>query len=233
MTAAVLCYAAFVAIERRVAAPVVPPTLLTRRPVVSGAFVMLVATGLLFALFFLSSLYLQQVLGFSALRTGLLFLPVAVAITVGAQLGAHLIGRVGGRRVVAAGFVLTAVGAGMLTQLSPLDGAYTSVLPGFLVAALGIGPAFVAATSTTLANVAPDEAGVASGVVNTCHELGGSVGVAIVSTLAAGSIAAGATGIGGFTAAFTGCALAAGVAGVVALGLVPPGRPTAVTGHGH
>ncbi|MGH3980610.1 MAG: MFS transporter [Pseudonocardiaceae bacterium] len=233
VTAAAICYAGFIVIERRVGAPVVSPELLARRPVLSGAFVMLTATGLMLGLFFLTSLYLQQILGLSALRTGLLFLPVAVAITVGAQLGGNLIGRLGGRPVAAAGFLLTAVGAGMLTQISPLEGPYTSVLPGFLVAAFGIGPLFVAATSTTLANVSHHEAGVTSGLINTFHELGGSIGVAVVSTVAAGSIAAGATGIDGFTSGFTMCAVAAGVAGVVALGLVPPGKPAAVVGHGH
>ena len=232
MAAAVVGYGVFVVVESRVATPLMRPETMARRPVVSGTFLMLLATGLLLGLFFLTSLYFQHVRGFSALRTGLLFLPVAVAITVGAQLAAHLIGKVGGRAVAVASFVLTAAGAGLLSQLSADGNVYTEVLPGFLLAAFGIGPAFVTATTTTLANVPHAEAGVASGVVNTFHELGGSIGVAVVSAVAAASIAS-TSDIGGFTDAYLVCAIAAAVAALVALVLVPPGKPQGMTGHGH
>jgi MFS family permease len=159
---------------------------------------------------------------------------VALAITVGAQLAAHLISRVGGRIVAVVSFALVAIGAGLLTQVSPGDSVATSVLPGFLLAAVGIGPVFVTATTTTLANVPPAESGVASGVVNTFHELGGSIGVAVVSTIAAASLSAGAAGnVSGFTDGYLASAIAAAAAGVVALLLVPGGKPQAVAGHGH
>jgi MFS family permease len=193
---------------------------------------MLVATGLLLGLFFLTSLYFQHVRGFSALKTGLLFLPVAVAITIGAQLAAHLIGKVGGRSVAVVSLLLTAAGAGLLSQLSVAGNVYLDVLPGFLLAALGIGPVFVTATTTTLANVPHGEAGVASGVVNTFHELGGSIGVAVVSTVAAASIAS-TSEISGFTDAYVLCGITAVVAALIAVVLVPPGRPRGMTGHGH
>ena len=234
LVAAVACYAGFILIERSVRAPLMRAETLARRPVISGAFVMLLATGSMLGLFFVSSLYLQHVLRFSALETGLLFLPVAVAITLGAQLGGHLIGRIGGRPVAVAAFAVTAVGAGLMTRISPDASAYTTLLPGFVVAAFGIGPAFVTATTTTMANVPHHEAGVASGVVNTFHELGGSIGIAVVSSMAAASLAPGATGIGGFTAALTGVAMAAAVAAMVSLGLVPAGKPSGTfVGHGH
>jgi MFS family permease len=204
---------------------------MARRPVVSGAFLMLVATGLMLGLFFLTSLYVQHVLGLDALQTGLLFLPVALAVTAGAQAAAHLIARVGGRAVAAVGFGFTAAGAALLTQVSPGAGVLTGVLPGFLLAALGLGPAFVTATTTTLANVPRGESGVASGVVNTFHELGGSVGVAVVSTIAAAS-GGDTAALGGFTSGYVACAVAAAAA-VIAVVLVPPGRPEGVTGHGH
>jgi len=232
VAAAVLGYAVFVVVESRVAAPLMRPETMARRPVVSGTFLMLVATGLLLGLFFLTSLYFQHVRGFSALRTGLLFLPVAVAITIGAQLAAHLIGKVGGRPIAVVSLLLIAAGAGWLSQLSAGGDIYTEVLPGFLLAALGVGPVFVTATTTTLANVPHGEAGVASGVVNTFHELGGSIGVAVVSTVAAASIAS-TSDIGGFADAYLVCGIAAAVAALVAVGLVPAGRPQAVTGHGH
>jgi EmrB/QacA subfamily drug resistance transporter len=236
VAAAVIGYAVFVAVESRVAVPLMRPATMVRRPVVSGAFLMLVATGLLLGLFFLTSLYFQHVRGFSALRTGLLFLPVAVAITIGAQLAAHLIGRVGGRPIAVASLLLIAAGAGWLSQLSAGGNILTEVLPGFLLAALGVGPAFVTATTTTLANVPHGEAGVASGVVNTFHELGGSIGVAVVSTVAAASIVSTSDNSGnvsGFADAYLVCAIAAAVAALVAVGLVPAGRPRVVAGHGH
>jgi EmrB/QacA subfamily drug resistance transporter len=232
VTAAIL-YGAFVAVERGTRTPLVRLQTLARRAVVSGTFLMLTATGLLLALFFVTSIYVQHVLAFSALRTGLLFLPVALAITLGAQLAAHLISRIGGRPIAVASFTMTAIGAGMLSQLSPGASVYTSVLPGFLIAAFGIGPAFVTATTTTLANIPRHEAGVASGVLNTFHELGGSIGVAIVSTVAAASISGTTAGIGGFTAAYLVVAVAAAGAAVLVLALVPGGRPAGITGHGH
>jgi MFS family permease len=231
LVAAVAGYAVFVAVESRVRVPLMRPNTLARRPVVSGTLLMLVATGLMLGLFFLTSLYLQHARGLGALATGLLFLPVALGITAGAQLGAHLIGRVGGRPVAVGGLLLTAVGAAVLTQAPAVDGVLAAVLPGFVLAAFGIGPVFVAATTTTLANVPREEAGVASGVVNTFHELGGSIGVALVSTVAAASISG--SGTSGFTSGYLVCAVVAAVAAVVALGLVPGGKPHAVAGHGH
>ncbi|MFI6322008.1 MFS transporter [Nonomuraea sp. NPDC050556] len=231
---AVLLYGGFFLIERGASAPLMRASTMVRRPVLSGAFVMLLATGLLLGLFFTSSLYLQHVLRFTALETGLLFLPVAVAITVGAQVGGMLIGRVGGRPVVVGAFLLVAAGAALMTGISVGGNAYVSLLPGFVLAAFGVGPAFVAATTTTMANVPAAEAGVASGVVNTFHELGGSVGVAVVSTVAAASLVPGVVGVGGFISALTACAVAAGVAAVVAVVLVPGGKPAGgFVGHGH
>ncbi|GAB1516216.1 MFS transporter [Actinophytocola sp. KF-1] len=230
--AAVAGYVVFVVVESRVRVPLMRPSTLARRPVVSGAFLMVVATGLLLGLFFLTSLYFQHVRGFSPLKTGLIFLPVAIAITVGAQVAAHLISRVGGRPIATASLLLTAVGALLLSGISPDGNVYTEVLPGFLLAALGIGPAFVTATTTTLANVPHGEAGVASGVVNTCHELGGSIGVAVVSTVAAAGLAS-TSDVDGFAGAYLVCGIAAAVAALVAVVLVPAGRPRAVTGHGH
>lgn len=236
LVGAAVGYATFVLVEARVRTPLMRPQTMVRRPVVSGTFLMLVATGLLLGLFFLTSLYFQHVRLVGALKTGLLFLPVALAITVGAQVGAHLISRAGGRVVAVAGFVLVAMGAGLLAHGSVGDSVTSAMLPGFVLAALGIGPVFVTATTTTLANVPTAEAGVASGVVNTFHELGGSIGVAVVSTLAAASLSniPGATGgRSGFTDAYLACAIAAGAAALVAVVLVPAGKPAPVAGHGH
>ncbi|MFI6513788.1 MFS transporter [Streptosporangium sp. NPDC050855] len=234
LAGAVIFYGVFVLIERSVQAPLMRARTLARRPVISGTFVMLIATGLMLALFFLSSLYLQHVLAFSALETGLMFLPIAIAITIGAHLGGRLIGKVGGRPVAVLAFLTTTAGVLLMTRTSPQDNFYTTLLLGFVIAALGIGPAFVTATTTTMANIPPAETGVASGVINTFHELGGSIGIAVVSTVAAASLTPGAVGIAGFISGFTVCAITAAASAVIALGLVPPGKPSATfVGHGH
>lgn len=100
---------------------------------------------------------------------------------------------------------------------------YAGLLPGFVVASFGLGTAFVTATTTALGVIEHHEAGLASGVINTFHEAGGSIGVAVVSTIAAAGIESGSAQ--GFTDAFTGCALAAAVSSAAALGVVPRGKP--------
>ncbi|WP_328874357.1 DHA2 family efflux MFS transporter permease subunit [Streptomyces sp. NBC_00287] len=230
LAGAAVLYAGFAAVERAARAPLMDLGMFTRRPVLAGAFLMLVATALLIAYFFLGSVYLQHVRGFSPLRTGLLFLPMAVATALGAHLAARLVGRVGSRAVAVGGMVIAALGSVPLTRLSDDGSVYTGLLPGFVVASLGLGAVFVTATTTALGMVDHHTAGLASGVVNTFHEVGGSIGVAVVSTIAAAGIDAGT--VGGFTDAFTACALAAGVSAAVAGGLVPRGKPQ-LTGGPH
>jgi EmrB/QacA subfamily drug resistance transporter len=220
----------FVQLERTVDAPLVDLRLLAARPVAAGYGVMLAASGLLISGFFLSSLLLQRVMGLSALSTGLVFLPVAVATVIGAQAAAHLIGRLGGRPVVATGFALATLGMALLAGV-PADGdPITDVLPGFMLAAAGLGATFVTATTTAMSQVDPERAGLISGVVNTAHEFGAALGVALVSTIAGAGIdtgsAAGPVATAGFGDAFLACAILAGLAAVTGPLLLPPGRPT-------
>lgn len=228
-----VAYVMFIGIERVVAVPLVRLGVFVQRSVVSGTFVMLTATALMITFFFLTSLYLQGSRGFSALETGVLFLPVAVAITFGAHAGGRLIGRMGGRAVGFGGFGLTAVGSMLMTQVGTDANAYLSVLPGFIMAALGIGPLFVTATSIALSRVVHEDAGLASGVVNTFHELGAAIGVAVASTAAAVSIADPTATVEGFTNGYRLVAIAAGVAALAALVMLPAGRSQAAVGHGH
>jgi EmrB/QacA subfamily drug resistance transporter len=225
---AAVVLAVFVLVERRAARPLVPLSLLGRRPVVAGNLVMLAASALLLANFFLNSQYLQHVLGLDALRTGLIFLPVALVIGLGTHLGVRVVSRFGGRPAVATGFGLAAVGAVWLAQVPASGNAVLAVLPGFLISGLGLGAAFVAATTTAMANVGPHDAGTTSGLVNTGHELGATLGIAFVSTLAAQSLQGG--GVTGFGAAFTATAIVAAVVAVGAPLLVPAGRPLATDG---
>jgi EmrB/QacA subfamily drug resistance transporter len=231
IAAAVALGAAFVGLERRVANPLMRVPLLTQRPVLSGVFVMLLASALMLSMYFLSSVYLQHVRGYDALRTGLAFVPGAVAVTIGAHLGSRLVGRVGARYVAVAAFASAAVGAALLTRLDEGSGIWTGLVPGLVLAAFGLGPAFVVATSTALARVEPHEAGLTSGIVNTGHEIGGAVGVGVTSALAAATFAGG--GAGGITDAFTLLAVVAGVAALLSLVLISRERLHAAHGHGH
>ncbi|MFF9866653.1 MFS transporter [Streptomyces sp. NPDC013953] len=216
-------YAAFAVVERTGRAPLMDLRMFARRPVVAGAFLMLLATALLIGFFFLGSVYLQHVRGFGPLRTGLVFLPVAVATGLGAHLGSRLVGRLGSRPTATGGLLIAAAGCVPLTRLADEPGVYAVLLPGLAVASFGIGAVFVTATATALALVGHDEAGLASGVVNTFHEVGGSVGVAVVSTVAAAGIERGTAG--GFSTAFTVCAVAGAAGAAVALVLVPRAKP--------
>ncbi|MFV5992344.1 DHA2 family efflux MFS transporter permease subunit [Streptomyces sp. NPDC056231] len=227
---AVLLYGAFAGVERAAEHPLMDLRMFTRRPVLAGAFLMLVATALLIAFFFLGSVYLQHARGFTPMRTGLVFLPVAVAVGFGAHLGSRLVGTAGSRGTAVAGMVITAAGSVPLTRLGADSSVYGALLPGLCVAVLGLGAVFVTATTTALGMVGHHEAGLASGVVNTFHEVGGSIGVAVVSTVAAAGIERGA--VDGFADAFTVCAAAAGAGAVVAAGLVPRGKPE-TTGRPH
>jgi EmrB/QacA subfamily drug resistance transporter len=222
---AVLLYAGFAVLQRTVRAPLMDLRVLTRRRVSAGAFLMLVATGLLVAGFFLGSFHLQHVAGYSAAVTGLAFLPVAVATVVGAHVGGRAIARVGARPLATVGLVVTAAGAGTVAFWMTAPALVT----GLAVAAAGLGATFVAATTTALTHTDPAEAGVRSGLVNTFHELGAALGVATVSAIAATSLAGagGTAATDGFTAGFAFSAVAALVAAVLAAVLVPAGRPPA------
>ncbi|WP_077796026.1 MFS transporter [Streptomyces sp. JHA26] len=214
----VVLYAVFPLVERRASAPLMDLRVLAKRPVAAGSFLMLIATGLLLGFVFLGSLYLQDVRDLSALSAGALLLPVAVATAIGAHLAAHLVAHAGARPV-AAGGLLVSGGGGLVLAL--VDGTAGTVA-GLAVGAIGIITVFVSATTTALGFISHHEAGVASGVVNTFHEVGGAVGAAIVSTVAATGIAEhSATG---FHAAYTVLAVVAAVAAVVALVVVPRGK---------
>jgi EmrB/QacA subfamily drug resistance transporter len=219
---AAAAYALFAVVERRASAPLLEVRMFTRRPVLAGAFLMLTATGLLFGFFFLGSIYLQSVRGWSALSAGLLFLPMAAGAAAGAHLGGHLAGTIGPRKVAAAALALVAIGSVLLAQLDPRTSPWLGLLPGLVIGATGIGATFVTATSSALANVPEHEAGLASAVISTFHEVGGAVGVALLSTVATVGIVAGTTG--SFGRAFTISAAIAGAAALVALVLVPRGR---------
>ncbi|MBB6343706.1 EmrB/QacA subfamily drug resistance transporter [Nonomuraea muscovyensis] len=216
--AAAVGYVLFVLWQRRTRSPLMDVRLLARRPVATGAFLILMATALMIAVFFLGTFYFQHALGYGALRTGLLFLPVALATMIGANLTGRMLGRWGGRGLAVAGLTIAAIGMAVpAVSMSPV-----SVVVGVAVAAAGTGAMFVIASATALGQVAPHEAGISSGIVSTFHEFGASIGAAVMSSVAAASLVG--TTLSGFTGGFTVAAIAAAVSAVVAA-LVTPGRP--------
>src|SRR5215207_3444684 len=223
IAAAIVLYGVFVVVERTVRTPLMRLNLLSRRPIAAGAFLMLIAAGVLVADLFLGSQYLQHLRGLSALETGLFFLPPALALMIGAIAAGRLVGTVGTRPVAVVALALVAIGNGLLIGVSSDGNVYAEALPGVVVFALGGGPLFVCATTSALGRAGQHEAGVVSGVVYTFHELGAAIFVALASTVAAAGLIR-TPSIDGFTDAFTVFTIAAAVAAVLSLRLVPPGK---------
>ena len=221
LAAGVLIWAVFAVVERRTAAPMLRVSLLREPSVVGGAFLMIVATGLMIGNFFLGSFALQRAYGDGPLRVGLEFLPVAVGVGLGAQLAGRLLQRLPARVVATAGLALAAGGEAAATIV---DGGRVALVLGLTVAAFGIGAVFVTAFTSALSSASPDDGGLRSAIVSTAHEIGGAFGVAVLSSLAAGALAAVSPEPADFSATFGIAAIASAVAALVALVLVPATR---------
>jgi EmrB/QacA subfamily drug resistance transporter len=230
---AAVLLAAFALIESRHRAPLLPLRLLRSRSLVGANAVMLLIGALAFAIPFVLTLYAQQVLAYSAVEFGVGSVVLAVAVTVGAILGQGAVLKVGFRPVAATGMALMGAGSLLLTHVSVSGSYFGDIFFGLLVVGPGIGLAFVTATVAALAGVAEHESGLASGLSNTATQIGGALGVAIVTTVAITSsedyLAAhdGANPLvvlnEGFQSAFVACVLLAAIG--LALALLLPGRP--------
>lgn len=212
----VVLLTAFVAVERRAAQPLVRIALVRSRPVATGSLLMLVATGLLVGGLYLFSFELQAGAGWSPIATGLAFLPISIAVIAGAHVAGRLVGRVGPRVVGSLALLVAAIGLGATALATASGGQEFPAIAGMTVAALGLGAAFVCASTTALSSVAAAEAGAASGLLNSFHELGSAAGVA-----ALGAIAVAGIGLGFQTAA--GVAV---VAAIIAAIAIAPGVPS-------
>src|SRR5207302_1319399 len=149
----------------------------------SNIVMVLVAAGM-FAMFFFASIYVQEVLFYSPLTAGLAFLPVTGGIIAGAGLAQQLIKRYGVRAVGMGGMLLAAAGLLLLSRV-PVDGAYLGdLLPGLMTMAVGMGLTFVPITLIATTNVTAEDAGLASGLLNTSQQIGGALGLAVLSTIA-------------------------------------------------
>jgi EmrB/QacA subfamily drug resistance transporter len=182
----------------------------------------------MFSMFLMLTLYMQQVLGYSAMETGVAYLAVAGTAIIWSGVAAQLVTRVGVKPVLVSGMAFLTAGLIFFTQVS-VGGSYvTDLLPGFLLIGVGIGFSFVPITIAALAGVEPAEAGLASGLINTSQQIGGALGIAALSTIATSrtddAVSAGAAVpsalVDGFTDAFVAGAIIAGIGIVAALTLI-------------
>jgi predicted MFS family arabinose efflux permease len=177
--------AGFFVIESRLRHPLIRLGIFRMRSITGSNLAMLLVAAGMFALFYFASIYVQEVLGYSALRAGLAFLPVTGGIIVGAGLSQQLIRRVGVRAVGLVGMTIAATGLILLSRI-PVAGTYLGdLLPGLMIMAVGMGLTFVPITLIATTNVEAHDAGLASGLLNTSQQLGGAIGLAVLSTLAA------------------------------------------------
>jgi EmrB/QacA subfamily drug resistance transporter len=181
-----LLLAAFVGIEQRTSNPLMPLQIFRLRTVRGADVVGLLIGMALFAMFFFLSLYMQQVLGYDALKTGVAYLPLALNIIVSAGVASQLVTRVGFKPTLIAGLVLIGAALVWFAQVSPTGGYVSGVLFPSLIVAWGLGLAFVSVTVAAVTGTRPDEAGLASGLINTAQQVGGALGLAILAAVANG-----------------------------------------------
>jgi EmrB/QacA subfamily drug resistance transporter len=227
LAAGVLLLAGFLALERRSRAPLMRLGIFRLRGLAAADLTLLLTAAAVFATFFFVSLYLQQILGYRPLSAGAAFLPFSAGIATGATVARKLVPRIGVHVVPVIGLALASAGMVVLTQL-PVHGRYLSnLLPGLLPLGLGLGLTFVPITLAGTSEVSGEDAGLASGLLNTAQQVGGSIGLAILSTLAAsrttsllhGPVTAGsvpAARVSGFHVAFIAAAVLLGAAWTVA-----------------
>ena len=183
---ALVLLAAFLGIERRTSNPLMPLQIFRLRTLRGADLVGLLIGMSLFGVFFFLSLYMQQVLGYDALKTGFAYLPLALNIIVSAGVASQLVTRIGFKPTLTAGLLLIGAGLVWFAQVSP-DGGYVSdVLFPSILLAWGLGLAFVSVTVAAVTGTRPDEAGLASGLINTAQQVGGALGLAILAAIANG-----------------------------------------------
>jgi EmrB/QacA subfamily drug resistance transporter len=221
----------FSRLERRSPNALVPPAIWRIRSLVSASAVMAGVTGVVVGAIFLSSLYLQRVIGASPVQAGLEFLPLAAAITLAATGASKVIGKLGPRTMIAGGLLVMTAGVLLLAGNAGGGSYAVDVLPGFLLVGAGVGPMFVAIAVAAMSRVPQEKSGLASGLMMTGHEIGAALGVAAL-TAVAGDFATRSGFTTGYTHSFY--ATAAALAGLFLLTLlaVPNAKPQHAS-HGH
>ena len=225
----VVLIGAFVVIELRSAAPLVPFRIFRLRTLTGANVVGILLGASLFSMFFFISLYMQQVLGYSPIHAGLSYLPLALTIIIAAGLGGQLVTRFGFKPILAAGMLVVALGLVWFSRVSVGGGFITDILGPSLLAAIGLGFGFVTSTIAAVSGVEEREQGLASGLINTSQQIGGALGLAVLSTIATSRtdhlMASGASSLpsaltDGFQSAFLGGAVIAALGFVATLILI-------------
>jgi EmrB/QacA subfamily drug resistance transporter len=226
--ASLVLLAGFVGWELRHPEPLMRFGLLRTKTVAGANVAGFIMGTAMFSMFLMLTLYMQQVLGYSAMETGVAYLAVAGTAIIWSGVAAQLVTRVGVKPVLVSGMTFLTAGLIFFTQVS-VGGSYvTDLLPGFLLIGVGIGFSFVPITIAALAGVEPAEAGLASGLINTSQQIGGALGIAALSTIATSrtdeAVSAGTAVpsalVDGFTNAFVAGAIIAGIGIVAALTLI-------------
>jgi EmrB/QacA subfamily drug resistance transporter len=231
LAVAVVLLVGFVWIEHRHENPLVPLRIFTNRSLAASDATMLLLAAALFGLFYFCTLYLQQVLGYNALKTGVAYLPFSFAIIISSGVASRVADRIGPKPVLVGGLLVAAVGFALFTRLQAHGDYAGTVLPAMLVMGVGFGMSFVPITIAATSGVAAEDSGLASGLLNTTQQVGGSLGLAVLSAVSTSRITSSLEGgstqaaalTHGFTEAFTLSAILCGVAAVMAL-VVLPGR---------
>jgi EmrB/QacA subfamily drug resistance transporter len=232
VTIGVVLLGAFALIESRTRNPLLPLRVLADRNR-GGSFVSMLLLGIgMFATFLFLTYYFQQILNYSAIKTGFAFLPFSAGVVVGATIASQLLPRIGPRPLIVGGLLLAAAGLALFSQVGTDSSYLTALLPAEVLASLGVGTAFVPLSSTALIGVDPSDAGVSSALVNTAQQTGGSLGVAFLNTVAASATtsylvshhgsatsaaSAAAAAVHGYTVGFSISAALLGGAALVAL----------------
>ncbi|MDQ4082084.1 MAG: MFS transporter, partial [Actinomycetota bacterium] len=184
LVASAILMAVFLFIETRSRSPLVPLGFFRRRTPTGANVIGFMLGTMIFGMFYLLSLYMQQVLGFSALETGIGYLAVALTVIAAAGLSQALVTKLGVKPVLTVGMALLGAGLVYFTQVS-VGGSYVEdLLPGFLLIGVGMGFSFVPISIAALAGVGGREAGLASGLINTSQQIGGALGLAVLTTVA-------------------------------------------------
>ena len=221
--------ASFVVIERRAAAPLMPLEIFKVRTLAAGNVITVILASIAFSSFFLLALYLQQVQGYSAAQTGVAFTAIALPIATLSNVVGPLVRRVGARPVLVLGLLLIVLAESMLMRLPVHLDYAVDLLPALLLMGVGMSLSWVSVTIASLAGVSPADSGIASGISNTARQVGGAVGLAVVSTIAAsyGGVDA-ADVVHGFRVAFDVLFGLSLVSVVVAAAFLTPREPQAV-----
>jgi len=244
LTLAAVLLGAFVVIESRSAEPLVRLSIFTVRTIRGANVAMFVVAAGLFSMFFFNTLYLQRVLGYSPIQAGLAFVPFTIGIIVGAGLSQRLVPALGAREVPLIGLGLAVAGVLLFLRLTPEGTSYVvDLLPGIMLTSIGMGLTFVPVTLIATSGIPAGDAGLASGLFNTSQQVGGALGLAVLSTIAASktSDALGSLGhrpsaddtasalVDGFHAAWIGTALLLAVGAVLLFALLRRGDVVAAS----